>query len=297
MAYVTGTANSLTDLLTAIQNACTTNGWTLSGNVLHKGTCYIEMKINTISGGGGYYGQTVIAVQGGTGIDGSNNLIGRSNTGAGLLCGGVWLSTGVVPFAFPAIYDIAIHSAPDEVFVTVNYSNNSYQSCGFGQSAMPGLVGTGNWYAGAAQAYSPSGGYYYPGWSSSGDVINGTNSVALFAPSNTQGVDHSLDAVSWTTEGAIRDLSSLLLRQPNQWNGESVLIPMRVYASRPSGFVSPVLECAHARFVSIANLNDKQVITLGTDKWKVYPMFRRSTALNDSFGSWYAGYAFRYDGP
>jgi hypothetical protein len=57
-----------------------------------------------------------------------------------------------------------------------------------------------------------------------------------------------------------------------------------------------VLECAHARFVSIANLDDQQIITLGTDKWKVYPWMRRGAAYDGLNSSGNCGHAIRYDG-
>ena len=46
MAYVSGTANDLAALRTAIINACTANGWTLSGSVLSKGSLYLSIAVN-----------------------------------------------------------------------------------------------------------------------------------------------------------------------------------------------------------------------------------------------------------
>ncbi len=66
MPYFTGTENTFADLLTTVRSNCVANGWTLSGNVLHKGDCY-----NEILEFGSNLGLTI---QGGTGIDGSNNL-------------------------------------------------------------------------------------------------------------------------------------------------------------------------------------------------------------------------------
>lgn len=301
MAFVTGNANTMADLLLAIQNACTANGWTLSGNVLHKGTCYMEVIISGIG---------LLQVEGGTGIDGSNNLTGRSNASPSAI--GVAFSltspSVTISFTFPLTYFIHINTAPDEVYIIANYATSYYQTLAFGQSQMPGLGASGNWYAGCSAryatqsmgGYSLSGGYHYSS--------SGTSELFCAQYSDDQGVDYSLDGTeSWHTDAnntssnmTNQDWSDLFRRQPNAWNGESILIPIRVYAPRTSGYFSPVLECAHARHLSIQNVTDQQVITIGADKWKVYPWWHRGpnfTSGQSATSSYYCGHAFRYDGP
>lgn len=284
MAYVTGTANSLADLLAAIQSACTANGWTLAGNILVKGTCYVRV---IISG-------TQLQVIAGTGKDGSNNLTGAANDLACIL----GRSTTNAPFGFPATYYIHVNTAPDEVYVVVNYATLYYQFLAFGQSAMPGLAGTGNWYTGS-QNTTFSGTVSDDTTLQNGGMVDVDPVVGLFQGRQYAGnrqngaVDHELDSVTWQVEGAWRDWYSPFVVSPNAFNSRSILLPVRVYAPRPSGFVSPVLECAHARFVNIANLDAQQIITLGTDKWKVYPWWSKTNG-----GAIAAcGHAFRYDGP
>lgn len=288
MAYVTGSSNSLADLLAAIQSACTTNGWTLSGNVLHKGACYTELVVSS----------GMITIRGGTGIDGGNALTGASNAGYGYLG---WSSTAgpygvTLAFTWPVTYFVHLNTSPDEVYVIVRHDGAGYQSLAFGLSNMPGLVGSGGWYAGGYYQADARFGYGNSPITPQGEGLVGSASASLFCNNNAvHGVNHSLDATTWVDAAAWRDWGSVAFRQPNQWNAESLLMPIRVYAARPSGFVSPVLECAHARYVNIANMADEQVITIGTDKWKVYPWFLRSTTASN--GSWYCGHAFRYDGP
>lgn len=294
MAYVTGTANTLADLLTAIQNACTANGWTLStGGVLSKGTCYAEVKSS-----GGY-----ITVRGGTGVDGGGNLTGATDRGIGYLGVALADSTTPVAFGWPVTYFVHVLTSPDEVYVVVNYGVTYYQQIAWGQSAMPGLTGTGNWYCGVTP---PSTTQYGGVAAGSGEYTStrygGTSLFCRWYDVGTaHGVHHALDSATWADINAVNGWWPAQGRQPNRWNQESILIPIRVYASRPSGFISPVLECQHARFVNIANLSDQQVITLSTDKWKIYPWWRRgavydsgSTAKN---GSGPCGHAIRYDGP
>lgn len=287
MAYVTGTANSLADLLTAIQAACTANGWTLSaGGVLYKDTCYIEIKISGTS----------LAVQGGTGIDGSGNLTGRSEREAGQLCAPSTAATGIPAsptLTYPITYDISIQTSPDEVYVTINYAVNYYETVGFGQSAMPGLAGSGNWYCGA----HAGNGAVLLTTGEMGHTTYGFYSLFCryyqYPYAMCCGVDHALDGPSWTTVGAGWDWYPLAIRQPNAWNSEAILQPIRVYVNRPSSFMSPVLECAHARFVNVAALSPGQIITLGPDKWKVYPWWTKTTG----YAMQNYGHAIRYDGP
>ncbi|MHB1273611.1 MAG: hypothetical protein ACYCZD_12755 [Rhodanobacter sp.] len=290
MAYVTGTANSLADLLTAIQSACTANGWTLAGSVLYKGTCYCEI---TNTG-------TLIKAQSGSGIDGSNALTGRSTNSAAYMGGPLYFATQV-NFAWPIVYDIFVGTSPDEVYAHVTFAANCHEQIGWGLSAMSGLAGSGNWYGGG-NATRGSYGYAadYNGTSVEA-IINGSGqaNAILLADNNVScGIDHALDGPSWDAGYGCRDGMSLFARQPSQWNGESILLPVRCYASRPSGFISPVLECAHLRFLNLTNLDDGQIITLGADRWMVFPLARRGgVAGSPGTGSQGAGHAFRYDGP
>lgn len=310
MAFVTGNANTMADLLLAIQNACTANGWTLSGNVLHKGTCYMEVKIST---GGSSNG--LILLEGGTGIDGSNNLTGRSNMNPSGLGNDISYTPASgtnfsQAFSFPLTYFIHVNTTPDEVYVVANYASTYYQHIGFGQSTMPGLNGSGNWYYGGNGLYKSCGyggantygGYYYSSYTSGG----GDYFTCEFG--NAQGLDHNLDGTeTWNvdcgngyTGPQSQEWYDLWRRQPNAWNGESILIPVRSYAPRGSGFYSPALECAHSRHLNLSNLNDQQVITIGPDKWKIYPWHKRGTYFNystQSGDSGYTGVALRYDGP
>lgn len=286
MPYVSATVGSVADLLTTIQNACTANDWTLSaGGVLSHAGCYAELKV--ASG--------AITIRGGTGVDGGGNLTGATNKGTGKLA----VQVGPAAIVWPIRAEVFVNADPDEVYVVITYATNYFQAIGWGRSAMPGLVGSGNWYCGV------NGGTYAGFTTTLGEnnTGNGDGVCSLFARrdfssvNGTHGVDHSLDGPSWADANALADMGGIIARQPNTWDQEAVLIPIRVYASRAGGFISPVLECAHARFVNIANLGDGQTITLGADRWRVYPAWHRGTAFLSNAGSWWLGHAFRYDGP
>src|SRR5699024_24385 len=121
------------DILAAVQSACTANGWTLSGEVLHKSTCYVRVAMQ---------GESQISICGGTGIDGSNNLTGGApNTN--------YFGAGYSPaMTFPATYHIHVLDAPGEVYVFVNYAVTGWQWLAWGQSNAFGAPGSGIWFGG-----------------------------------------------------------------------------------------------------------------------------------------------------
>lgn len=295
MPYLTGTANSFNDLLTALQNACTANGYALNGNVLSKGTLFTEVT---------YVNQAypALRVQGGTGQSGGV-LSGRSDTQAAQM--GIATTGGTLganAFTFPVNYYIHILTNPDEVYLVVNLNGTQYQYVAFGQSSVGGLVGTGNWYAGSAPAQNQASGgvdiHNIGGFMQSGSINAGLfQGLSGYPGSQNGAVDHELDSATWNLggAGAWPDVFALLSNTPSSWNGESVLVPVTVYAQRPSNLITCVAELGHARFVMLNNLQDQQIITLGSDKWKVYPWWMRSVGTNTGTGTY--GHAFRYDGP
>ncbi len=297
MPFVTGTANSFSDLLAAVQAACTANGYTLTGNVLSKGTLFAEVtlpvqtypRLSVRCG----TGQSAGVLSGGS--DQGNATMGFATTGTAL---------GTNAFAFPMTYYVHIGTAPDEVYMVVNYGITMYQYIAFGKSSVLGLTGSGNWYAGSDVASNDqksqmiirsdgSANLSSPGVLNGG-LFQGTDASLL---SQNGAVDHELDTATWIAKGAWLDAWNLLYNSPSAWNAESILIPVSVYATRPSGFVSTVAELAHARFTMIDNVVDQQILLLGSDRWKVYPWWKRGARGVYAADSGTAGHAIRYDGP
>lgn len=293
MAFVSGSAASFSDLLSALQSACTANGWTLNGNVLSKGVCFAE--VTSVTDNFPY-----LRVRCGTGQSGGV-LSGASDVDSSQ----IGLVHSGNPFAFPMNYFIHVMDDPIEVYFIVNYGSDRYQILAFGNA--PGMsAGSGNWYTGTQQKYNQATVYFNTDTSGgdpksylSGGLFMGRLS-GLGQGNVTGGVHSGLETPTWKIEGSARDWAGLIGRSPNTWNQESILIPIRVYAARASGFVSPVMECAHARFVSLANLNNQQVITLGTDRWRIYPWWSRGVntfTVAGMIDSGTNGHAIRYDGP
>lgn len=304
MAFVTGTAANVAALIAAINNACTLNGWTLSGAVLHKGDVYARLQ--DVGG--------EITVLGGTGVDGSNNL-----TGAGpayFRIGGITAPANVT---FPLTYFIHVNASPDEVYCIVNYSTNYYQFIAFGQSSIA-MPGTGNWYAGSAGQNTQylgaititatgGGNLSGTGQSSGAFAWHTFNSSSGSPGAYTFSIHHGLTAGNWSSvqiatniEGgmanAIPAVSNLVSISPNAWNGESVLTQIPIVIKRPSTFYSLVCQPKHSRYVRLDNLDPGQVLTIGPDQWKVYPFLSKNTSArnggSDIKHSGTFGWALRY---
>lgn len=90
---------------------------------------------------------------------------------------------------------------------------------------------------------------------------------------------------------------------PNAWNAETHLVRLQILCPRREWKSSIVGEIKHARFARNDFLADGEVITLGADRWKVYPAHRKNVAARDGVANSGADHsgtcalAIRYDGP
>lgn len=300
MPYVSGTAADITALMDNIRTACTDNGWTLSGSVLHKGACYVKSAV--VSG--------LIEWTGGTGKDGSNNLTGAAPRAART---GSFLSNAI---AYPVNYEVFIFSDPDEVVAVVNYSTDFYQYVMFGLSDVANLPGAGVYFAASrfwnAGVTSASEFISAPGGSSLSSAYQGgppfqTVSVA----NNVQNsfIYHGFDGGGWSTDSttgtgyptSFQAVAPLLSLLPSAWNSETVLLPFPIYLNRTTGNkVSLVADLKNIRHCRIDNHAPGDIVTLGTDEWKLYPWYKKDAAnRNGGSGVMHSGtlaFAVRYDG-
>ena len=223
--------------------------------------------------------------------------------------------------SFPCNYEV--FGFAQELYLVVNYDVDSYQWLAFGKSSVPGIPGQGGWcgatlgvfdVASASASEAPI------------DIGIGTGAgsgfgfrrttAALFWQSDNPGdtapvncwVNHGLDGHGWTYNGSqfsipigIRHNSPILSLQPSTWNGEAALLPLRCYKERPSFKASLIADLQFARHIRIDNLTPGDILTLGTDKWKVFPWYRKDAAnRNGGVGVNHTGtfgWAIRYQGP
>lgn len=299
MAYVTGSAADMTALMAALRSACTANGWTLSGEVLHRGNVYMRTQVVS----------DYLTLLGGTGIDGGNNLTGAASGGV-VRIGRP--STGVANISWPVTYHIFIGTAPDEVYLVVNYNVDLFQFLAFGQSSVAGLLGTGVWFTGSLSTTT----WFAAAWITITANNGGSSSGLSMAPWWTtvnyagmlnQFVHHGLDALTWNANNeqvpsGSPGIAAMTAAQPSAWNSEAVLLPIQVWLPRTSGNkVSLVADLAHARYLRVDNHNPGDIITIGSDTWMVFPFYLKNTAARAGGSSinhtGTFGWAIRYDGP
>lgn len=306
MAFVTGTAGNFADLQTALINACTANGWAwdATSGVLSKGNVFVQLIVSNPT-------TTSLIIIGGTGIAGGA-LQGASVTGAQMY------GACATPIAWPVTYYVLIGTNPDSVVFYINHSVNYWQWMIFGQGVNLGVPGLATYFGASVRTYvqtapclsinqqSNAGAGSYanhasiPFWSV--EIYAGNPYQNCFAHINFEGCawgnDAALNGQSMRTEWSANTLMNL---QPNAWNSDSMLLPLRVFGTRPSGFYSPLIELPHMRLVRNTNYADGDIVTLGTDRWRIFPgrskntVFPQGQATVDHSGTY--ALAVYYDGP
>lgn len=311
MAYTTGSAANFSAVKTALVNACTSDGWTENTDaegktVLSKSGMYVRLEFVSYSDSNFADGtRDVLEVLGRTGVD-TGDTPEKVSIGDWRTNKDVDSQNTMYPVDFPVDYFIFIFT--NEVFLVIGY-NNRYQFLSFGQSDQAGLPGTGNWIAGSfgGNTYRRNHPYITSDQGGAGSALP---SMALFWNTDTSSdkagwLHHQLDTENpWSlapdgneTVG-IRYLTELIDTQPNAFNGESVLLPVRVYVNRSDDKISQVCELKNARHMRIDNYNPEEILTLGPDQWMVFPYHKKNredrNGGTDDTGTF--GWAIKYEG-
>ena len=269
MAYVSGMATSFDDLHTALVNACVANGYTYADTILSKNSLYIKPIL--------FNG---LAVQAGTGKTGSSLINPSPRPRLGQLSTN---SLGAVNF--PCNYYIHILENPDEVYLVINFDIDRYYYLSFGNSM---VSGAGAWLS----ATSP---FSYPitaldGFtmtdSTGGDMANSAdivyNASGFFWNTNATGTtaDRYANCIllndNWLYQdvNAIQAAAPLVARSPSAFNQESPLLSVQVCSTAASNKINLLADIAHARYLRIQNYLPKEILIIGSDKWKIYPFHR-----------------------
>ncbi|MDE2000386.1 MAG: hypothetical protein KGI52_15830 [Burkholderiales bacterium] len=302
MPYQTGTATSPADLQTKIAAFATANGWTANGAPVKsysQAGCYFALSVD---------GSGRLVINGGNGADGTGALTGVCAQG-----GAIYLPSA----AWPATYHLFAHTAPVSLWCVVNYSGDYYQWLAAGNITTYGTYTGGNWFGGWTKSVTgtltPCMSQLYGGYTGA----SGYGSVAPFMSPYVNGayqvssafVHCELDGALWPGDASginyptfSLQASPLWARGPNVWNAQTVLLPWILWLSRVGGYTSPIGHIAHLRAARIDNYTPGDIITLGPDRWKIFPWWRKDTANplgNIGTGGTTGTLAFvlRYDGP
>lgn len=299
MAYYSGTAASLSALRAALLTHAQTDGWTLTGDVLSKA---------------GVYFQILTTATNITCLGCESNAV-ASPAPSVVSIGRIFLRSGFTTreMTFPCNYEI--FGFAQELYLVVNYDTDSYQWLAFGKTSVPGVPGQGGWCGASLGPLTSTlatdaidigtnmGGSYYP---TTGALFWGTS--GFWEQPRNCWVNHGLDGHGWTYFGTAADvvmgmkhIATLITSQPSAWNSESTLLPLRCYKERPSYKSSLIVDLENARHFRIDNHSPGDVLTLGLDKWKVFPWYRKNlTARNGGSNINHTGtygWAIRYEGP
>lgn len=304
MAYYSGSAADMAAVRSALVAACVAEDWSWDSgtDMLSKGVVYLRLQL----------------------ASGFLRLTGRTSSSAGDAPHSVqmgpftgWASNPLPDLIWPASYEIFVFE--HEVYCVINYSVDCYQWCAFGLSSVGGLPGTGMWLgASAPGAYTGyREGLYINAAHGGGSYGHAVVCPALFwrggygVGYSTESLVHSdLDSNGWWWDTAymgdplgVRPLNPLVSILPNAWNSETVLLPIRAYKRRPESKISLTADLEHARYTRVDNYVPGEVITIGSDRWKVFPWYRKNAAARQGTGGYRGahsgtlGWAIRYEGP
>jgi hypothetical protein len=276
----------MADLVSAILAVCTANGWSQDGSVLYRGNAFVA-----VTSGANFANFQAVT-------DPAPNV--RMVSSAAMQ---VW--------TFPVNYEINIFTAPDEVYIVVNHDTVKFQHAAWGISTVPDIGGTGMWIS-APCGNVTTGGSGFQGFGGTLYDFGGSNAwgFALFGQRSGQ-FDRRNSFINCALDGTtgwkqnpygLNGLHPLLDMLPNNWNGETILLPMPVIKAWASGAkVSLLAMPANLRVCRITNHDPMDVVSIASDDWKLYP-WRYKDAANpngvanvDSSGTW--GCAIRYTGP
>ncbi|RKS87139.1 hypothetical protein DES39_0354 [Orbus hercynius] len=267
MAYYTGIAQTPEVLLSALHNACLDNGWSLNNNILSKNGCYVKTYVNGVT----------IVIQGA--ID---NIFG--------ICSGTASYCAVATdISYPLTYHVHVHDL--EVYSFINFNVDRYSYLSFGQSPIGGIPGTGNWISGTCDGRSRI--------SDTSLAYQDDFCHMMFSQRENNRIStssffhHGIDG-QWSGTGknevnskavATLECYPAMSYQPNKWNGEAILIPIRPVIYRPQQRRTIVGQLRHAFYIRIDNYEPLQIISIGNRKYKIYPWIRKNTENRSFSGS------------
>lgn len=313
MAYETGTATSVVDLLNKFATFIEANGWTRdslgdegSGRRYHahNGSVYVNMRAyanedppSTILGHGST-GTYSWAFNIGTGYDGGTAW--HQQAGAPLFTGSTYYTAGMnkIDSSVPA-YHFFAHNGGDQIIAVVEHASGSYQYLGFGS-----LVKYGTW-TGGEYMYGSMNGVTNNEWSTGSGIVgigffqapaNGSSFNRNFPNVALIDVDvdaetgwHVTDPVSQaTTRRKVLDLQYLTAINsdwlyPSTLNALHPFHPVVAAVFRDTSndtTTSPISmlgELPGVHYCNIDNFVPAQQVTLGATDYRVFPWGRKKT--------------------
>lgn len=292
MAFYTGTCTTYDDMKTTLINICESNGWTATTDsagkdVIYKGDLYVMLDVTTGSFNSlGITGRTGVNEGSAPGRVGISDFYQRES----YPCPG--------PVQFPVKYFCFTYSDIDEVYFLINYAD-MYQWIAFGKSNIT-LPGTGLWVAGTSGldsrrmpafiiintsgSFTAHNSYIYATcaamfWTAQPYNSDGKPCMNYWLHSNINSSYPWSLALndSYSNAVGIKYLTTHLESQPNEYNQQSLLLPILPYHTSAvySGYYTLVAHVQKARHLMINYLDPETIIYHGDEQWMVFPYFRK----------------------
>lgn len=296
MSYQTGTATDAANLKSLIETFAQANGWTLTSGALTCSFGAVKMTTELLSS------STWQRLR----VSGADDAAFTTN-----VCS-VPPALGLYAASWPVTYHLFAFATPVPVlFCIIQYGSGMHQHLAFGGMVKYGTWGGGLWVsASIGQPYDDDLNKPFrvtqdnsQGWnpfSHSGSIFWKTKYETLSRTGSVLRCDLDGSSVPWTAEAdVIITFDPLHKRMPAAWNNQVQLLPYNLAVPRPSGFWSLVGQIPWIRATRNTYLEPGDVITEGSDRWKVFPWVKRDAA-NPAGGVGHSGtvaVALYYDGP
>jgi len=303
MSYQTGTAASAASMLTIIKIFAQVNGFTLSGNILAAGASFTKLVADTRTIDSNSYGY--IGLTGGTESGFTVNvtpeyMAAPSSSACVLIPAG----------DYPITYHLFGQTSPTELVCIMQYGVGLHTWLSFGNIRKTSALFTGGNYFAAmfssrnaslgptsdnvttsaanvgfainprrgSNNFGGNGGffhkqgatYYYNRLWKNSFVYLSTNNIGW-------GQDLGGGSAGLVLANSVDLGEELWEKSPNIWNSQTTLFPIRLTHPVASNLSMDFGDIPIARFLRIDYLNPGDIITLGADTWKCFPICKKDT--------------------
>lgn len=333
MAFETGTFTSLADLRTKVRTFLAAQGFTVTaGDAIHDGgSVYVELTYSANLHFDGVSNHDALELKAGTGESGGAITGWNGSTHQVRAYFGRSSLDGQVIMTFPGVYYF-FHDAVSNNFACVlNHDTNFIQWLGFGEVEKIGAWSGGFWAGATFGTYFVSGNASNYFMADLGYLSNfgqrscgygfwyGTDGDATVSYSSNISLSCDIDGApgDWlnNSEDYAPSFSGSRLNTYMRWLGKSdfndkaPLVPIYVAVLRAASKITVAGHLPFARHVYIKNYGIGDIMTLGADRWMVFPHIRKtdhdlglpndgySLPAGDQYSSGNYGFAIKYDGP
>lgn len=299
MAYATSSATNVDGVLDAFRLFAIAQSWTVNthesitdGMWLHlsKGTAHFDLYTDNDPPSNSYSPDMMI--KGATGYDAGQTHLTQP---------GARTDTQVQQvndlFAGPFVSH-HLFGGSDFIHCVVEVSSGRFVHFGIGTLEKAGTYGGGEylygerWYLDSASytADPASAQHYYPFASNGGQVrfdendLSGSDTykdwalIAISADSYASSL-HAICFNQVTSPVPAAPMWQNVTRQPNYFNGMSMLIPFTIACGRTSNLISILGAPKELRYINIKYLAASQELTLGSDTWLIFPVKQKGEKI------------------